>query len=247
MTSLAGLVRSFAALLKPDPGNDEKLQEWARAAQAAGLPSIQAFTRGLHLDTAAATAAVTLPFHNGRTEGVNAKTKMIKRQMYGRAGFTLLPHPARLTTQCYHRKCDRAESETEPGERWNCGRRGQGDASSPAATDAAQHRTGGPSWTFPGMCQARAGWLSVTHLTDDLRGRTPMSDGALRLGDRRLLAGSAGGSRSCPRCSGRARSGWALSPPPGWPPRAGLRLALRGTSRRPCGRAVPSGPGPWPP
>jgi hypothetical protein len=27
-----------------------------------------------------------------RTEGVNTKTKMIKRQMYGRAGFTLLRH-----------------------------------------------------------------------------------------------------------------------------------------------------------
>ena len=36
--------------------------------------------------------AVTLPHHNGRTEGVNNKTKMIKRQMYGRAGFTLLRH-----------------------------------------------------------------------------------------------------------------------------------------------------------
>jgi hypothetical protein len=37
-------------------------------------------------------AALTLPHHNGRTEGVNTKTKMIKRQMYGRAGFTLLRH-----------------------------------------------------------------------------------------------------------------------------------------------------------
>ena len=37
------------------------------------------------------TTAVTLPFHNGRTEGVNTKT-MIKRQMHGRAGFTLLRH-----------------------------------------------------------------------------------------------------------------------------------------------------------
>jgi hypothetical protein len=92
MTRLADLIRSFAALLKPDPGNDEKLQEWTQAAQAAGLPSVQAFTRGLRLDMAAATAAVTLPFHNGRTEGVNTKTKMIKRQMYGRAGFTLLRH-----------------------------------------------------------------------------------------------------------------------------------------------------------
>jgi transposase len=37
------------------------------------------------------TAAVTLPHHNGRTEGVNnIKTKMIKRQMFGRAGFELL-------------------------------------------------------------------------------------------------------------------------------------------------------------
>ena len=90
MTSLAGLIRSFAALLTPDPANNQKLQEWIRAAQAADLPSVHAFTRGLDLDMAAATAAVTLPFHNGRTEGVNTKTKMIKRQMYGRAGFTLL-------------------------------------------------------------------------------------------------------------------------------------------------------------
>jgi transposase len=48
--------------------------------------------RGLDLDTQAVIAAVTLPFHNGRTEGVNTKTKMIKRQMRGRAGFTLLRH-----------------------------------------------------------------------------------------------------------------------------------------------------------
>ena len=31
-------------------------------------------------------------YQDGRTEGVNTKTKMIKRQMYGRAGFTLLRH-----------------------------------------------------------------------------------------------------------------------------------------------------------
>jgi transposase len=32
------------------------------------------------------------PFHNGRTEGVNTKTKQLMRQMYGRAGFPLLRH-----------------------------------------------------------------------------------------------------------------------------------------------------------
>jgi hypothetical protein len=92
MTSLAALVRDFAALLRPDPGNEAKLSRWADAARAADLPSVHAFTRGLDLDAQAVIAAVTLPFHNGRAEGVNTKTKMIKRQMYGRAGFTLLRH-----------------------------------------------------------------------------------------------------------------------------------------------------------
>ena len=53
---------------------------------------MHSFTRGPGLDIQAATAAVTLPHHNGRTEGASTKTKMIKRQMYGRAGFTLLRH-----------------------------------------------------------------------------------------------------------------------------------------------------------
>jgi hypothetical protein len=38
---------------------------------------VQASTRGLDLDALAIIAAVTLPFHNGRTEGLNIKTKMI--------------------------------------------------------------------------------------------------------------------------------------------------------------------------
>ena len=92
MTSLAGLVRDFAALLSPGPANEARLREWTQTARAADLPSLHAFTRGLELDMAAVVAAVTLPFHNGRTEGVNTRTKMIKRQMYGRAGFTLLRH-----------------------------------------------------------------------------------------------------------------------------------------------------------
>jgi transposase len=92
MTALAGLVRSFAALLVPDLANAGLLQQWIAAARAAGLPHLHAFCNGLDLDLQAATTALTLPHHNGRTEGVNTKTKMIKRQMYGRAGFTLLRH-----------------------------------------------------------------------------------------------------------------------------------------------------------
>ena len=90
--SLARLAGSFAALLRPEPGNEARLKDWAEDARSCDLPTIHAFTRGLELDPQAVTAALTLPFHNGRTEGVNTRTKMIKRQMYGRAGFTLLRH-----------------------------------------------------------------------------------------------------------------------------------------------------------
>jgi transposase len=92
MTMLAGLIRDFAALLAPRPGNDQLLTEWIEHARQADLPHLHAFTRGLDYDRAAVNAALTLPFHNGGTEGVNNKTKMIKRQMYGRAGFGLLRH-----------------------------------------------------------------------------------------------------------------------------------------------------------
>jgi transposase len=92
MTALTSLITAFAALLAPDPGNDARLRQWITDARAADLPDLHSFTRGLDLDIQAVKAALTLPHHNGRTEGVNTKTKMIKRQMYGRAGFTLLRH-----------------------------------------------------------------------------------------------------------------------------------------------------------
>jgi len=92
MTGLAALIGDFAPLLTPDPGNDERLTTWIDQARVEDLPHLHAFTRGLALDRHAVDAAFTQPFHNGRTEGVNTKTKLIKRQMYGRAGFTLLRH-----------------------------------------------------------------------------------------------------------------------------------------------------------
>ncbi len=92
MKALASLIGSFAAMLDPDPANEGKLLRWMAGARAADLPHLHSFTRGLGLDIKAATAAVTLPHHNGRTEGVNCKTKMIKRQVFGRAGFDLLRH-----------------------------------------------------------------------------------------------------------------------------------------------------------
>lgn len=92
MTALADLIHHFAVLLDPADGNAALLSTWITSAQAEDLPHLHAFTRGLEKDRAAVDAALTLPHHNGRTEGVNNKTKLIKRQMYGRASFPLLRH-----------------------------------------------------------------------------------------------------------------------------------------------------------
>ncbi|MCW2860988.1 MAG: insertion element transposase [Actinoallomurus sp.] len=60
--------------------------------EQANLPHVHSFIRDLRLDQDAVHAALTSRHHNGGTEGVNTKTKLIKRQMYGRAGFRLLRH-----------------------------------------------------------------------------------------------------------------------------------------------------------
>lgn len=92
MTALADLVRGFATLLKLVEGNDAKLTEWITATRAVDLPHLRSFTNGLEIDRAAVNAGLTLPYHNGRTEGVNTRTKKIMRQMHGRAGFDPLRH-----------------------------------------------------------------------------------------------------------------------------------------------------------
>ncbi|MFD0286453.1 ISL3 family transposase [Streptomyces lutosisoli] len=92
MTQLADLVCGFAALLKPAEGNDVKLTKWITSAHAVALPHLHGFANGLEIDRLAVNAGLTLPYHNGRTEGVNTRTKRIMRQMHGRAGFDLLQH-----------------------------------------------------------------------------------------------------------------------------------------------------------
>jgi hypothetical protein len=74
---------------------------------------VHSFARGIAQDIDAVTAAITLDHHNGRTEGVNTKTKLIKRQVYGRAGFALLRHRILLGWH-HHRKCARAARLTDP-------------------------------------------------------------------------------------------------------------------------------------
>ncbi|GAA2791957.1 hypothetical protein GCM10010505_19370 [Kitasatospora aburaviensis] len=92
LAEFARLIEGFAQPLTPTEGNDAKLTEWITSVRAVGLPHLHSFTNGLELDRAAVDARLTLPFHNGHTEGVNTRTKRITRQMRGRAGFPLLRH-----------------------------------------------------------------------------------------------------------------------------------------------------------
>jgi transposase len=88
LTVLADRVREFAHLLTARRGHD--LDAWMTAVQADDLPALQAFAHGLRKDLTAVVAGLTLPYSNGPMEGTNTKVKLLKRQMYGRAGFPLL-------------------------------------------------------------------------------------------------------------------------------------------------------------
>ena len=90
MTVLADQIRTFAELLTPHADNAGKLAAWITRTRGADLPFLHSFANGLERDRAAVNAALTLPWHNGRTEGVNTKIKLLKRLMYGRAGHGLL-------------------------------------------------------------------------------------------------------------------------------------------------------------
>jgi transposase len=88
LTVLAEQVRAFAELLTTRRGTD--LEGWMSTVEASDLPSLQTFVRGLRKDLPAVVAGLTMPYSNGPIEGANTKVKLLKRQMYGRAGFHLL-------------------------------------------------------------------------------------------------------------------------------------------------------------
>jgi transposase len=91
-------VRTFAAMLTQLTGQD--LPQWIADAKAAGLPGISSFAKGLEQDLDAVTHGLTMPWSSGPVEGrVNHIIKMIKRQMFGRAGLPLLRKRVLLTAQ----------------------------------------------------------------------------------------------------------------------------------------------------
>ena len=68
----------------------ERLTEWITGAMTAGLPGVSTFAAGLEADFDAVTAGLTTDWNSGPVEGAVNRIKMLKRQMFGRAGFPLL-------------------------------------------------------------------------------------------------------------------------------------------------------------
>jgi transposase len=97
--ALAGHVASFAEMMTNRTG-DRDLQAWLAAVEAAdGQLELRSFATGIRNDLQAVINGLTLPYSSGKVEGTVNKIKMLKRQMYGRAGFALLRtrvilHPA---------------------------------------------------------------------------------------------------------------------------------------------------------
>jgi len=68
----------------------EQLDGWLEQAKNSTLKAFQRFAKGLNDDYDAVKAGVTLDVSNGQVEGQNNRLKMLKRQMFGRAGLALL-------------------------------------------------------------------------------------------------------------------------------------------------------------
>jgi transposase len=98
LDSLAGHITAFAEMMANLTG-DTGLDQWLAAVESDDQPELHSLATGIRKDKEAVINGLTLPFSSGRVEGTVNKIKMIKRQMYGRAGFALLRkrvmlHPA---------------------------------------------------------------------------------------------------------------------------------------------------------
>ncbi|GAA2463417.1 ISL3 family transposase [Streptomyces macrosporus] len=88
LDALTGHVRSFATMLTNRQG--ERLPNWLDAVRQDDLSSLHTLAAGIDRDRDAVTAGLTLPWNSGAVEGHVNRIKMLKRQMFGRASFSLL-------------------------------------------------------------------------------------------------------------------------------------------------------------
>lgn len=84
------LAEDFIELVRQRRG--EQLDQWLAQALQSAIAPFQRFAESLKEDYAVVRARLTFAVSNGQTEGQINRLKMLKRQMYGRAGLALLRH-----------------------------------------------------------------------------------------------------------------------------------------------------------
>jgi transposase len=88
VVELRRIALAFRAALTA--GDSSKLRQWIESARRCEFGAVVRFAYGLKKDLSAVAAAAETSWSTGQVEGQNNRLKMIKRQMYGRAGFELL-------------------------------------------------------------------------------------------------------------------------------------------------------------
>ncbi|URN08545.1 transposase [Actinomadura madurae] len=83
LAALRRHISAFAVMMLDRQGH--RLESWMNAVQADDLPELHSFVTGLRRDFDAARAGLTMHHSSGPVEGHVNRSKMIKRQMYGRA------------------------------------------------------------------------------------------------------------------------------------------------------------------
>lgn len=82
------LVQEFLQMVRKLEG--ERLEAWCASVTESGIEELQRFANGLQQDKAAVLMGLTHSYNNAQAEGQVTRIKLIKRMMYGRAGFPLL-------------------------------------------------------------------------------------------------------------------------------------------------------------
>jgi len=89
LNEIINLIREFKKVIfsrKP-----KQLDKWLEKATNLNVPEINSFVNLIKSDIDAVKNSIKYPqYSNGVTEGFNNKTKVIKRQMYGRCSSKLL-------------------------------------------------------------------------------------------------------------------------------------------------------------
>ena len=94
--ALAGHVTAFAEMMTARTGSRD-LEAWLAVVEADDRSGLRSLAIGIRNDQQAVTNGLTLHWNSGKVEGTVNKIKMIKRQMYGRAGFSLVRNASSCT------------------------------------------------------------------------------------------------------------------------------------------------------